>query len=98
MPFRCRQKMYFSPSGSIVYSVASPNPDTGILEYKDAPQQVMLPSVEMTDLAASLKAGVSLEQVSCKLVNGSSTVASLNKAIKKASKSVTANPEVNDAE
>lgn len=70
MPFRCRQKMPHYSCGLIYYSVSQPNPDTGFVEYSDVCQQGKLPDVEMTDLQASLKAGVNLQQVKCKLITG----------------------------
>lgn len=71
MPFRCRQKLQMFSAGEIFYSVGNVNPDTGIMEYCDQCQSVKLPDVEMTDLAASLKAGVDLKQVNCKLLSPS---------------------------
>lgn len=88
MPFRCRQKMTIYPAGSIEFESLVPNPDTCICEVRSMPQQRKLPDVDMTDLAASLKAGVNLQQVNCKLVNGNSAVQSLNAALSKASKKV----------
>lgn len=70
MPFRCRQKMHHYPCGLIYYEVGQPNPDTGVVEFTDVCQQAKLPDVEMTDLKASLKAGVNLQQVKCKLITG----------------------------
>lgn len=68
MPFRCRQKLSVAQAGRIFFEVGTPNPDTGVVELSEVPQQVKLPDVSMTDLAASLKAGVPLEQVKCKLI------------------------------
>lgn len=86
MPFRKLQDLEKFSSGKIVYTYLRTNPDTGISEAYDSDQQAKLPGVEMTDLSATLKAGVSLQQVNCKLVNGSNAVANLNAAIDKASK------------
>lgn len=69
MPFRCRQKMQVYSAGKIFYRVGTPNSDTGIVEYSDMPQQVLLPDAELTDLVSCLKAGVSLEKVNCKLIS-----------------------------
>lgn len=69
MPFRLRQKMQSYAAGKIFFEVGTPNPDTGVVEFTDVPQQVALPSPEMTDLAACLKAGVSLEKINCKLIS-----------------------------
>lgn len=69
MPFRCRQKMQSYAAGKIFFEVGTPNPDTGIVEFSDMPQQVSLPSPDMTDLNACLKAGVSLEKTNCKLLS-----------------------------
>lgn len=62
----------FAPSfraGKIVFSYLRTNEDTGISERFEQSQNDKLPSTEMTDLAALLKAGVALEDVSCKLLN-----------------------------
>lgn len=69
MPFRCRQKMLIYGAGEIFFTVGTPNPDTGVVEFSDVPQQCKLPDVEMTDLSTCLKAGVSLERVNCKLIS-----------------------------
>lgn len=74
MPFRCRQKMPHCSCGYIYYEVGQPNPDTGVVEFSDVCQQAMLPDVEMTDLRASLKAGINLQQVKCKLITGDTHV------------------------
>lgn len=68
MPFRCRQKLSVAQAGRIFFEVGTPNPDTGFFEFSEVPQQLKLPDVSMTDLAACLKAGVPLEQVKCKLI------------------------------
>lgn len=62
----------FAPSfraGKIVLSYLRTNEDTGISERFEQSQNDRLPSTDMTDLAALLKAGVALEDVSCKLLN-----------------------------
>lgn len=69
MPFRKRQEMQSYAAGKIYFSVGTPNPDTGIVEYSDVCQQDKLPDVEMTDLRACIKAGVSLEKTNCKLIS-----------------------------
>lgn len=69
MPFRCRQKMQSYSAGKIFFEVGTPNEATGVLEFSDVPQHGSLPSAQMTDLAACLKAGVSLEKINCKLIS-----------------------------
>lgn len=73
MPFRCRQRLVDYASYAIMYRVGQPNPDTGIVDYREVAQNgfsAKLPDVEMTDLRSCLKAGVSLEKVNCKLIDG----------------------------
>lgn len=69
MPFRCRQKMQSYAAGKIFFEVGFTNPDTGLVEFRDVPQQSTLPDVEMTDLQACLKAGVNLQKKNCKLIS-----------------------------
>lgn len=62
----------FAPSfraGKIVISYLRTNEQTGMSERFEQSQNDKLPSTDMTDLEALLKAGVSLEDVSCKLLN-----------------------------
>lgn len=97
MSFRTLQKMEQFSAGKIVYTYLQPNKD-GVSEAVDVDQCSKLPDVELTDLGASLKAGINLQQVNCKLVNGSNAVASLDSALAKASKKSATTSEVNDAE
>lgn len=62
----------FAPSfraGKIVISYLRTNEQTGMSERFEQSQNDRLPSTDMTDLASLLKAGVPLEDVSCKLLN-----------------------------
>lgn len=67
----------FAPSfraGKIYLSYFRTNEETGVSERFDQCQNDKLPSTDMTDLASVLKAGVSLEDVSCKLLNPKGSV------------------------
>lgn len=67
----------FAPSfraGKIVIRYLQTNQDTGRTEEVFQSQNDKLPSTDMTDLEGMLKAGVSLTQVNCKLLNPTGTV------------------------
>ena len=75
MSFRCFDA--YMPSyraGCIKLSYRRVNPDSGVTELCEQSQNEKLPSTDMTDLGAMLKAGVSLQQVNCKLLNPRGTV------------------------
>jgi len=70
MAFRCFQDpLPVGKAGKIVYRYFQTNPDTGMSELVSQNQCDKLPDVEMTDLKALLQAGVSLQDVNCKLLN-----------------------------
>lgn len=68
MAFRCRQKMSIELPSYGMNSVAVVNETTGLVERVKQPLNKVLPSPELFDPKACIKAGVNLEKLNTKVL------------------------------